>query len=262
MNARAPLIGRETPLGEQPAAEKIAIHGVSKEFPHQSGGTFCALRDISLSIRDGEFVSLLGPSGCGKSTLLEIVAGLQQPTAGEVLVDQARVLRPGPERAVVFQHYALFPWRNVRRNVELAMEFTRQDRTVRKETALRLIREVGLEGFAEHPVWQLSGGMQQRVTLARALACSPKVLLLDEPFSGADAITRELLQQQLLRLHAATGMTMLLVTHSVDEAILLSNRVVVLGTRPGRIVDEYSIGTEEKKSAASAYFSWRLLYSR
>jgi NitT/TauT family transport system ATP-binding protein len=218
------------------ADRKIRIEGLSKEFPG-----FVALRDVNLEIKEGEFLSLLGPSGCGKTTLLEIMAGLQKPSAGRVLVDGKIVERPGPERAVVFQHYALFPWRSVAKNVEFPLEVAGIPAKERRERALGFLRTVGLEPFAQRAVWQLSGGMQQRVALARALACSPKVMLMDEPFSGADAITRELLQDQLSNLHRATGKTIVFVTHSVDEAIRLSNRIIVLGTRPGRVVAHFEV---------------------
>ena len=225
---------------------KLSVQRVGKTFATAAGGPFRALSDIRLDIAVEEFVSLLGPSGCGKSTLLEIIAGLQLPSDGSVLMDGKPVTGPGPDRAVVFQHFALFPWRTVRANVEFPMEMAKVGRAERKTRALGYLKMVGLDTFADRHIWQLSGGMQQRVALARAMACTPEVLLMDEPFSGADAITRELLQDQLVALHRATRKTILFVTHSVDEAIKLSDRIVVMGTRPGRIVSIFSLDEEAR----------------
>jgi NitT/TauT family transport system ATP-binding protein len=227
----------------------IGVKGVSKHFEARGGGVFVALDDVNLSIADGEFVSLLGPSGCGKSTLLEIVAGLQQPTRGTVTMNRQPIGAPGPDRAVVFQHFALFPWRTVIANVETPMEFAGMGREERREMARGFLRMVGLQAFADRHVWQLSGGMQQRVALARAIACNPGVMLMDEPFSGADAITRELLQDQLVSLHRETRKAIIFVTHSVDEAIRLSDRIAVMGTRPGRIVSIFDIDSSIRSDA-------------
>src|SRR5262249_38311199 len=160
----------------------------------ETGDTFTALRDVNLAVAPQEFVSLVGPSGCGKSTLLEIIAGLQMASAGQVLMDGRMIGGPGPDRAVVFQHFSLFPWRTVSANVEFPLEMAKVARRERRAKALEYLRMVSLEAFADRYVWQLSGGMQQRVALARAMACAPQIMLMDEPFSGADAITRELLQ--------------------------------------------------------------------
>lgn len=228
----------------------IQIKGLSKHFGAAGARAFIALDNVNLSIADGEFVSLLGPSGCGKSTLLEIVAGLQEPTRGTVTMNSLPIGPPGPDRAVVFQHFALFPWRTVIANVEAPMEFANMPRAERQEKARGYLRMVGLQAFAERHVWQLSGGMQQRVALARAVACNPGVMLMDEPFSGADAITRELLQDQLISLHKETRKAIIFVTHSVDEAIHLSDRIAVMGTRPGRIVSVFEIDAELRADAA------------
>ncbi len=228
---------------------RLSVERVSKTFPTATGGSFQALNEVALDIAAEEFVSLLGPSGCGKSTLLEIIAGLQTPSSGRVSMDGEQILRPGPERAVVFQHFALFPWRTVTGNVEFPMEMARVAKTERRRRAREYLSMVGLEDFGDRHVWQLSGGMQQRVALARAMACTPKVLLMDEPFSGADAITRELLQAQLTKLHRATRKTILFVTHSVDEAIRMSDRIVVMGTRPGRIVSIFSLDDATREHA-------------
>ena len=235
------------PLTSAPAAAlrrpKVIIDGVQKVFPapSQPSGCFVALTDVNLTVYDGELVSVLGPSGCGKSTLLEIVAGLQSATQGEVRVDGKIVTGPGAERTVVFQHYALFPWRTALENVAFPMEVAKVGSRERHEKALDYLRIVGLDAAADRYPAQLSGGMQQRVALARALACEPKVLLMDEPFSGADAITREMLQDHLLEVQKKTAKTILFVTHSVDEAIRVSNRIVMLGTKPGRVVKEFSV---------------------
>ena len=223
---------------------KVVIDHVEKIFTSDSetSGSFCALSDVNLTIDDGEFVSLLGPSGCGKSTLLEIVAGLQTPTSGQVLVDRQKVVGPGPDRTVMFQHYALFPWRTALDNVAFPLEMSGSSTADSRAKALTYLRIVGLEAAAGRFPSQLSGGMQQRVALARALACEPKVLLMDEPFSGADAITREVLQEHLLDVQRKAAKTILFVTHSVDEAIRLSDRIVVLGIKPGRVVEEFRLG--------------------
>ena len=228
------------------AVPRLSIQGVDKTFATASGGTFQALSGVNLEVNAEEFVSLLGPSGCGKSTLLEIIAGLQAPTTGRVLMDGQPILKPGPDRAVVFQHFALFPWRTVTANVEFPMEMARMPKAERRRRAAEYLAMVGLQAFGDRHVWQLSGGMQQRVALARAMACTPHVLLMDEPFSGADAITRELLQDQLIRLQSETRKTILFVTHSVDEAIRMSHRIVVMGTRPGRIVSIFTLDDEAR----------------
>jgi NitT/TauT family transport system ATP-binding protein len=223
------------------AGHNIVVESVSKDFATATGDTFPALRDVDFFVVPHEFVTLVGPSGCGKTTLLEIIAGLQMPTRGHVRMDGEEIKRPGPDRVVVFQHYALFPWRTVIANVEFPMEVAGVRRSERRTRANEYLRMVGLEGFGGSHVWQLSGGMQQRAALARGFACTPKVMLMDEPFSGADAITRELLQAQLARLRQEMRQTIVFVTHSVDEAIRLSDRVVVMGTNPGRIVETFVV---------------------
>jgi ABC-type nitrate/sulfonate/bicarbonate transport system ATPase subunit len=241
----------------------IRIAGLHKSFATPDGGVFTALRDIALDVAENEFVSLLGPSGCGKSTLLEIIAGLQGADAGSVLLDGAPVLKPGPDRAFVFQHFALFPWRTVAGNVEFPMEMAGVPGATRRSRALGFLKMVGLDGFANRHTWQLSGGMQQRVGLARAMACEPRVMLMDEPFSGADAITRELLQNELVKLHRAARKTVVFVTHSVDEAIRLSDRIVVMGTRPGRIVSTFDLDDalrdDKARAAALRDRIWNIL---
>jgi NitT/TauT family transport system ATP-binding protein len=214
----------------------IEIRDLTVAYPQaRTSNRLVALWEVNLSVRDGEFVTVVGPSGCGKTTLLNAVAGLVPAAAGEVLVDGKRVTGPGPERAVVFQEYALLPWRTVWDNIKFGLEM--QPRL--RETADRRIREaidlVGLVGFERAYPRELSGGMRQRVGLARALVAEPKILLMDEPFAAVDAMTREVMQGELERIVGATGRTVIFITHSIDEAILLGDRVVVATTRPGRI---------------------------
>jgi NitT/TauT family transport system ATP-binding protein len=214
----------------------IEIRDLTVAYPQaRTSNRLVALWEVNLSVRDGEFLTVVGPSGCGKTTLLNAVAGLVPATAGEVLVDGKRVTGPGPERAVVFQEYALLPWRTVWDNIKFGLEMQSHLRA----TAERRIREavdlVGLRGFERAYPRELSGGMRQRVGLARALVAEPKILLMDEPFAAVDAMTREVMQGELERIVAATGGTVIFITHSIDEAILLGDRVVVATTRPGRI---------------------------
>ena len=221
----------------------IAVNGVSKVFGRGRPGAVEALSDIDLTVARGAFVSLIGPSGCGKSTLLRLVAALTQPTAGTISVlgapaDQARRDR---QYGMAFQQAGLFDWRTVARNVELPLDvmgWSRAERRVRVREMLSLVR---LDDFADHYPAQLSGGMQQRVAIARALSFRPSVLLMDEPFGALDEMTREHLQTELLRIWEETDTTVLFVTHSIPEAVFLSNRVVVLSPRPGRIAAEVPV---------------------
>lgn len=226
-----------TQSGEHgPGAEKLRVDRVFKTFRGTAAGQDTrVLDDISLSVSGGEIVSVVGPSGCGKTTLLRIIDGLLEPDSGTIAVDGRAVRGPGIDRAVVFQQPNLLPWRNALRNVELGLEFQRIRAAERADRARRVLSLVGLDGFSSHLPHQLSGGMQQRIGLARALVMEPAILLMDEPFSALDAQTREELQGELLRLHESTGITVLLVTHDLDEAIYLSDRVFVLARGPGRI---------------------------
>jgi NitT/TauT family transport system ATP-binding protein len=208
----------------------IDLRRVSKAF-----GPVEALRDISADVRAGEFLSIIGPSGCGKTTLLKIIAGLIPATAGEVVIDGAVVRGPGPDRSLVFQDFALLPWATAQRNVEFGLRLRGVVAAERRETALRYIAKVGLAGFEGAYPHQLSGGMQQRIGLARALAVNPRILLMDEPFASIDEQTRRLFQDDLLRLWAEERKTIVFVTHSMEEAIYLSDRVMVLSPRPGRV---------------------------
>jgi ABC-type nitrate/sulfonate/bicarbonate transport system ATPase subunit len=207
----------------------LSIEALSKEFPGVRGGPSTrALERTDLTVGDNDFIAILGPSGCGKSTLLRIVAGLEQPSTGRVLLDGAPVSRPGPDRGMVFQSYTLFPWLTVRDNIRFGALAT-------APIADELIGRVGLRGFENHYPKMLSGGMQQRTALARALANDPKILLLDEPFGALDNQTRALMQELLLGIWEADRKTVLFVTHDIDEAIFMANRVAVMSARPGRI---------------------------
>ena len=196
----------------------------------------------------GEFVCLLGPSGCGKSTLLSIVAGLEPPSTGAVLVGGRPVSAPGPDRALMFQDAALFPWLDVQRNVEFGLRQRKTPRQERQETTARLLRQVNLTGFEHSPIHQLSGGMRQRVALARALAIDPAVLLMDEPFGALDALTRDQMQRELETVWSATRKTVLFVTHNVREAVALGDRVLVFSPRPGQIIGEFPITLPRPRS--------------
>src|SRR5262249_6925809 len=219
---------------------KLAVENVSKTFrvrggPYGDDHLLPVLRRVSFDVHEGEIVSLIGESGCGKTTLLRIVQGLVRRDAGEILVDGKPVAGTGRDRGFVFQQANLLPWRSARHNIEFGLELQGVQRRKRAERAQGLLELVGLGSAGEQFPHQLSGGMQQRVTLARALAIDRAILLMDEPFSALDAQTREVLQLELLRVQRETGKTILFVTHDLDEAIYLSNRIVVMGARPGRI---------------------------
>lgn len=214
---------------------KISFQDVCRTFDAGERGTFLALDRFSLDVGDGEFITLVGPSGCGKSTAMNIAAGLMQPSSGRILVDDAEVHGPGPERGVIFQQYALFPWLTVRQNVEFGLQVARMPRARRRETADYFMRLVGLQDFADALPKTLSGGMKQRCAIARAYAVNPKILLMDEPFGALDALTRVQLQDRLLEAWSRERRTVMFITHDVDEAVYLASRVVVMATRPGRL---------------------------
>ncbi|MCL4436796.1 MAG: ABC transporter ATP-binding protein [Thaumarchaeota archaeon] len=194
-----------------------------------------ALGGVNLCVENGEFLAILGPSGCGKSTFLDIVGGLSKPTEGSILIDGKPLKGPGLDRGIVFQQYALFPWRTALGNVEFGLESQHAAKNGRIEIAKKYLSLVGLSGFEDHYPYQLSGGMKQRVAIARALAYNPDILLMDEPFGALDAQTREVLQIELLRIWEKTRKTILFITHSIDEALLLADRVAIMTSRPGTI---------------------------
>jgi NitT/TauT family transport system ATP-binding protein len=218
----------------------LSIDGVRKRFVTSRHET-TAIESISMTAREGEFVCIVGPSGCGKSTLLNIVAGLDAADEGEVLFDGERVRRPGPERVVVFQEAALFPWLNVRANIEFGLKMKRAGKAERKEHVDRYLDLVNLRKFEKAYIHELSGGMKQRVQLARALAVEPRMLLMDEPFAALDAQTRDVLQEELQEIWARTGTTILFVTHNVREAAILADRVFVMTPPPGRLKSEINV---------------------
>jgi len=220
----------------------LEVEGISKAFiDDRRQSRVVALEDVTLTFAEGEFVSLLGPSGCGKTTLLHIAAGLVKPDQGVVRVAGRVVRGPGIERAMVFQNYGLLPWRSVMGNVEFGLEVRGVGKKERRERAAREVDRVGLRGFERHYAHELSGGMQQRVALARCLAKDAKILLMDEPFAAVDMLTREFLQDELLRILSSIRPTVLFVTHSIDEAIYLGDRVIVMSPRPGRVTADIAI---------------------
>ena len=219
---------------------KISFQQVRKEFVVRGEGggpsdRFTALEDITLDVRPGEFLALVGPSGCGKSTLLDLLGGLTAPTSGRILLDGRPIEGPARDRGIVFQQYALFPWRTAAQNVEFGLDIAGLKAKQRREIARHYLDLVGLTAFADRYPHELSGGMKQRVAIARSLAYDPEVLLMDEPFAALDAQTRETLQGELLRIWRATGKTIIFITHGIDEAVVLGQRVAVMTSRPGRI---------------------------
>ncbi|MFI6071666.1 ABC transporter ATP-binding protein [Actinoplanes sp. NPDC051343] len=234
----------------------IEIDAVSHTFPSRTGAV-PALRDISLSIRPGEFVAVLGRSGCGKSTLLRVIAGLLRPTSGRVRVDGGEVDRPSRDVPLMFQRPALLPWRSVLDNVLLPVEFAGRRRNGYRSRASELLALAGLGDVERVAPAELSGGMQQRAALCRSLILRPRALLLDEPFSALDAITRTELAGELQRIHMVEGTTMVLVTHSIEEAVLLADRVVVLTPRPGRIQRILDIDIPRPRAADSEAYQQR-----
>ncbi|MEV6361060.1 ABC transporter ATP-binding protein [Nocardia asteroides] len=217
-------------------ATKLALHGVGKQFAVRgTAENFTAIDDISIEVGAGEFLVLVGPSGSGKSTLLDLLGGLSTPSSGQILLDGAPITGPGLDRGVVFQQYALLPWRTARANIQFGLEAKGVPRKERKAIADHYLDLVGLAGFGDRYPHELSGGMKQRVAIARSLAFDPEVLLMDEPFAALDAQTRESLQDELLRIWRTTGKTILFITHGIDEAVYLGQRVAVLTSRPGRV---------------------------
>jgi NitT/TauT family transport system ATP-binding protein len=223
------------------AVPKVSLQGISLSYGASNGKRLLALDNINLQVKAGEFLCIVGPSGCGKSTLLHLIAGLHSATSGKVLVDEKAVSGPGTDRILIFQELGLFPWLTVRQNVEFGMKMKGIAKAEREEKMQYYLRLVHLSQFKDSYTHQLSGGMRQRVALARALASEPDVLLMDEPFAALDAQTRDLLHDELERIWAETGRTIIFVTHNVREAVRLGDRVAVLTFRPGRVKRDYTI---------------------
>jgi len=233
----------------------LVCHSVGKRWQAPQGLAVEALRDVSLSVSSGEFVAILGPSGCGKSTLLELIAGLEPASRGEILIDGERVTGPNPKAVMVFQEHSLFPWLSVTDNVAFGLKMKGVAPDERRARVREVLRRVRLEPFAHHYPHQLSGGMKQRVAIARALVGNPEFILMDEPFAALDFQTRVLMQQFLLEVWRDFSSTILFVTHQIDEAILLSDRVVVMSAGPGRVLEEIAIDLPRPRSYTSSGFN-------
>ena len=248
--------GAETARSVSTAA--VEVRGLQKVFNSGKANRVDALVDIDLTVSTGQFVSLIGPSGCGKSTLLRLIANLTEPTAGSITVNgkSAHQARLDQDYGMAFQQSGLFEWRKVVRNIELPLELRGWAKAKRRERALEMLELVKLPDFANHYPWELSGGMQQRVAIARALAVDPPLLLMDEPFGALDEMTREHMQAELTRICEATGKTVVFVTHSIPEAVYLSNRVVVMSPRPGRItkIVDVDLGSRIEDTRESSEF--------
>jgi len=238
-NGAAPsVLPLPQPVSDVP---KVSLHGISLSYETTNGNRLLAIDNIDLKVRAGEFLCIVGPSGCGKSTLLHLIAGLDKPTSGHVLVDDKVVEGTGTDRILIFQELGLFPWLKVGENVEFGMKMKSLSKTEREEKIRYYLRLVHLSQFKDSYTHQLSGGMRQRVALARALATEPDVLLMDEPFAALDAQTRDLLHDELERIWAETGRTIVFVTHNVREAVRLGDRVVLFTFRPGRVKREFQV---------------------
>jgi len=235
---------------------RIVMHGLRKQFVDiVRQEEIVALDGIDLEIADDEFLTVLGPSGCGKTTLLNIVASFEGASSGEVRLDGEPVLKPGPDRGVVFQEYALFPWLTVEQNIEFGLRERGMPKAERRARVRRQIASVGLSGFERRYPQELSGGMRQRVALARVLVNDPKILLMDEPFAALDAQTRTMMQQELLQVWSAERRTVIFVTHNIEEAVLLGDRVVVMTARPGRIKEIVTVALPRPRDVTSAEFN-------
>jgi NitT/TauT family transport system ATP-binding protein len=232
--------------------ESIALNGVFRSYANSRGSFTPALQNIDLEIEQGEFVCIVGPSGCGKSTLLHLLAGLDRPTTGEITVDGNPVQGPGTDRILLFQELGLFPWLTVRQNVEFGLKMAGVSRDERRDRARVFLRMVHLSHFEDHYIHQLSGGMKQRVALARSLALHPKILLMDEPFAALDAQTRDMLHDELERLWKETSPTIVFVTHNVREAVRLGDRVLLMSFRPGRIKSQFQVSMPRPRHVEDA----------
>ena len=242
--------------------ESIVLTSVFRSYANSRGSFTPALQNIDLEIEQGEFVCIVGPSGCGKSTLLHLLAGLDRPTSGEIIVDEGPVTGPGTDRILLFQELGLFPWLTVRENVEFGLKMAGVSKNERRDRARVFLRMVHLSHFEDHYIHQLSGGMKQRVALARSLALKPKILLMDEPFAALDAQTRDMLHDELERIWKETSPTIVFVTHNVREAVRLGDRVLLMSFRPGRIKSQFQINLKRPRHVEDsdvAYLSKEIL---
>lgn len=254
---------KETPTTVEGKDDKIVARNINRVYQiKQNDGEnfieFQAIKQLDLTVRQGEFLAIVGPSGCGKSTFLDMIAGLAKPSSGEILIDGKKITGPALDRGIVLQGYALFPWRTVRKNVEFGLEVKKVPEKEREVISQRYIELVGLKSFENRYPHELSGGMKQRVAIARALAYDPDVLLMDEPFAAVDAQTRETLQEELLRIWEKTKKTIVFVTHGIDEAVFLADRVAVMTANPGTIKDIVTINLPRPRDGirSSAEFGW------
>ncbi|QLH75697.1 MAG: ABC transporter ATP-binding protein [Methanomassiliicoccales archaeon] len=231
----------------------LEIKNLVKRFPKEEGD-LVAIEDFNLDVAEGEFVCVLGPSGCGKTTLLRMIAGLDKPTSGVIKLKGQEIKSTGSDRGMVFQEFALFPWRTVRRNIEFGLEIRNVPAVERHKISDKYIELVGLKGFENSHPYELSGGMKQRVGIARALANDPAILLMDEPFGALDAQTRNQMQKELLRIWKETKKTVVFITHSVDEAVFLADRVVVMTNRPSKVKEIFTIKLERPRDRADPEF--------
>ena len=232
----------------------ILINNVQKVFK-TPGGDVVALKDINLTIQPGEFVCLLGPSGCGKSTLLNAVAGFQPPSDGQIIIDQKTIRSPGPDRGMVFQEYALFPWMTVAQNIAFGLEVQKKEKAEIDLTVNQLLDLLHLKDFCDRYPKDLSGGMRQRVAIARVLALDSPIMLMDEPFGALDALSRRTLQQELVKIWSDLGKTIVFVTHSIEEAIFLADRIVVMTYRPGTIKADLRVDMPRPRDSSTAAFN-------
>lgn len=244
----------DNPTPNQGSQPQIQVSGVSQVFPGEAREVV-ALQNIDLDIPQGQFVCLLGPSGCGKSTLMNAIAGFTLPTSGNITVDGVRVLAPGPARGMVFQEYALFPWMTVEDNIGFGLQIKGMPKAQIHERVMQLLRQLNLQEFAPRYPKDLSGGMRQRVAIARILALDSPIMLMDEPFGALDALTRRNLQDELLRLWAELKKTIIFVTHSIEEAIYLADRIIVMTYRPGTIKRDIHITLARLRDPASSEFN-------
>lgn len=258
MNSNTLLAASAAPVRQPEGADiQIDIRGVGKTYRSKTADdVVVALDGVNLSIRRGEFISLLGPSGCGKSTLLSIIAGFQSASRGQILQDGRPITKPDPSRTVVFQDYALFGWMTVQQNVEFGLKAKGMPKAERAEIARSLIASVHLAGFEDKYPHQMSGGMKQRAAIARALAPDPDILLMDEPFGALDAQTRVLMQEEIARISSEAGKTVVFVTHGIEEAVFLADRVVVMSPRPGRVRDEVAVPLPRPRTAEMRSDPW------